>query len=71
MSDQPTEKKSNGPISRRKFLHYCSNAVLITAAYQAFSLFGQDESEAGKPLDRCRWMCQACTTCMTTTSLRG
>ncbi len=71
MSDQDQEKKPEDIISRRKFLNYCSNAVLITAAYQAISVFGQDDLIKNEPWGRCTWNCQWCKACNKATSLRG
>ena len=71
MSDQPMGKKPEDLITRRKFLRYCSNTVLITAAYQAFSVFGQDDQTRNEPWGRCTWNCQFCKACNKATSIRG
>jgi hypothetical protein len=57
MSSKDWDGPAPETMSRRKFLHYCSAAVLITASYQVISVFGESEAERGDTLGSC-WGCR-------------
>lgn len=79
MSTPDKPEKPAPDMSRRKFLTYFGGAVLITASYRAFSVFGDQSDPTSSEISqqddrgtgRCRYVCQGCITCMHATSLRG
>ena len=71
--DKPPPKDPDKPqsgIPRREFLAYCTNAVLITLAYRAFSVFGDQDPPLPEGWRPCR-KCQSCLGCVQATSVRG